>query len=78
MEGLLHRPEYSSGRAVSYIGLGRINGNQVIAQALTKVKGDLEEGRTVKVTGVISEGILIARNIEVSRQPIANCAPDIA
>ncbi len=49
-------------------GLG-IDGNQVVVQALTRVTGDLEEGRTVKVTGVISEGILIARNIEVSRGP---------
>ena len=46
-----------------------VNGNQVVVQALTRVRGDLEEGRTVKVTGVISEGILIARNIEASRGP---------
>ena len=44
-----------------------VNGNQVVVQALTRVNGDLEEGRTVKVAGVISEGSLIARNIEVSR-----------
>ena len=44
-----------------------VDGNQVVVQALTRVKGDLEEGRPVQVTGVISEGILIARNIEVSR-----------
>ena len=43
-----------------------VNGNQVVVQALTRVNGDLEEGRTVKVTGVISEGSLIARKIEVS------------
>ena len=49
-------------------GLG-IDGNQVVVQALTRVTGDLEEGRAVKVTGVINEGILIARNIEVSRSP---------
>ena len=46
-----------------------VNGNEVVVQALTQVEGDLEEGRTVKVTGVISEGILIARHIEVSRSP---------
>ena len=46
-----------------------VNGNQVVVQALTRVTGDLEEGRTVKVTGVISESRLIARNIEVSRGP---------
>ena len=46
-----------------------VNGDQVVVQALTRIKGDLEDGRTVKVAGVINEGILIARNIEVSRAP---------
>ena len=44
-----------------------VEGNSVAVHPLTRIKGDLDSGALVEVTGIVSDGQLLASRIEASR-----------